>query len=78
MVDELSGLITACALVQRDKKLSSVSVESVLKKFKQPSFAAGALRPQILTCEPELGINLEEFVRIALKSMQGISDDLGL
>lgn len=76
--DELSGLITACALVQPDKKLSSVSVESVMKKFKVHTFAAGALRENILTCETELEISLEEFVGIALKAMQNISDELGL
>lgn len=77
-VDELSGLITACALVQPGKRLSSVTVESVMKKFKQPSFAAGAKRDQILACERELEIPLEEFIAIALRSMQQISDGLGL
>lgn len=76
--DELSGLITAVALVRPDKKLSSVTVESVTKKFPQKAFAAGAKREQILACEKELGIPLEEFVGIALKAMQGISDKLGL
>ena len=76
--DELSGLITAVALVRPDKKLSSVTVDSVMKKFYQKEFAKGALREQIVTCEPELGIPLEEFVGIALESMQSISDELGL
>ena len=76
--DELSGLITAVALVRPDKKLSSVTVESVMKKFPQKSFAAGAKREQILACERELNIPLEEFVGIALKAMQGIARELGL
>ena len=76
--DELSGLITAVALVRPDKKLSSVTVESVMKKFPQKNFAAGANRDQILACEKELNISLEEFVGIALKTMQGIADELGL
>ncbi len=76
--DELSGLITAVALVRPDRKLSSVSVESVMKKFPQKSFAAGANRDQILACEKELEIPLEEFVGIALFAMQGISGELGL
>lgn len=75
--DELSGLITACALV-KDKKLSNVTVETVMKKFKQKAFAAGAKREQILACEKELDIPLEEFVKIALLAMQGISTELGL
>jgi len=76
--DELSGLITAVALVRPDKKLSSVTVDSVMKKFPQKAFAAGANREQILACEKELNIPLEEFVGIALKAMQGISNELGL
>lgn len=76
--DELSGLITAVALVRPDKKLSSVSVDSVMKKFSQKAFAAGANRDQILACEKELDIPLEEFVEISLKAMQGIARDLGL
>ncbi len=77
-VDELSGLITATALVRPDKKLDQVTTESVLKKYKQPNFAAGAHRHQIIKCEEELNIPLEEFISLALKAMQDISDDLGL
>ncbi len=76
--DELSGLITAVALVKPDKKLASVTVESILKKFKQKEFAKGAKREQILSCEKELDISLTEFIGIALKAMQGISSELGL
>src|SRR3989344_1208889 len=76
--DELAGLIVACALVQPDKKLKSVSVESIIRKFKDKSFAAGANRDQIKTCEEELNIPLEEFLQIVLKSMQANSVQLGL
>lgn len=76
--DELSGLITAAALVRPDKKLSTLTVDSVLKRFKEKSFAKGANRDQILACEKELNIPLEGFVGIALKAMQGISEQLGL
>lgn len=76
--DELSGLITAVALVRPDKKLSSVTVESVMKKFPEKSFAAGAKREQILACEKELEIPLAEFVKIGLEAMQKVSDKLGL
>ncbi|MEX2028796.1 MAG: phosphohydrolase [Candidatus Curtissbacteria bacterium] len=77
-IDELTGLIVACALVKPDKKLSSVSVESVMKKFKDKYFAAGANRDQIKTCEEELGIPLDEFVKMTLETMQKNSTDLGL
>lgn len=76
--DELSGLITDVALVRPDKKLESVTFESVMKKFPQKEFAKGAKREQIAACEEELGIPLEEFVGIALKSMQEIHQELGL
>lgn len=76
--DELSGLITAVTLVRPDRKLSSVTVESVMKKFPQKAFAAGARREQIQACEKELNIPLEEFVSIALKAMQEIAQELGL
>lgn len=76
--DELSGLIVAAALVQPDKKLASVTVDSVLRKFKEKSFAAGVHRENILICEKELDISLEEFVKISLEAMQKVADKLGL
>ncbi|MBI2327712.1 phosphohydrolase [Candidatus Curtissbacteria bacterium] len=76
--DELTGLIVACALVQPDKKLASVSADSAMRKFKDKSFAAGVNRDQIKTCETELNIPLEEFVSMTLKAMQDHSDELGL
>ncbi len=76
--DELTGLIVAVTLVRPDPKLSSVTVGSVQKKWKEKSFAAGVDRKQIEECEPRLGISLDEFIEIALTAMQGISDDLGL
>jgi lysyl-tRNA synthetase class 2 len=76
-VDPLTGLIVASALVKPDKKLASLDVNSVLKKFKSKSFAAGANRKAILSCQ-DFGLGLEEFIRIGLESMQKISDKLGL
>ena len=76
--DELTGLIVAVTLVRPDKKLSSVTVESVLKKWNAKAFAAGASREQIKMCEEKLGIKLDGFIKIALEAMQGISSELGL
>lgn len=76
--DELSGLITAVTLVNPDKKLSSVTADSLLKKFSEKNFAAGANREQILSCEKELGIPLTDFVNLALSAMQSIANQLGL
>lgn len=76
--DSLTGLIVATALVHSDKKLSSVKVKSVLKKFKDKSFARGTRREDIKLCQEKLGIPLEEFFEISLRAMQEISEELGL
>lgn len=76
--DELTGLIVAVTLVKPDKKLSSVTVDSVMNKWNAKSFAAGVDRKQIEMCEEKLGIPLKEFIGIALLSMQSIATDLGL
>jgi putative nucleotidyltransferase with HDIG domain len=75
--ETITGLVVATALVYPDKKLSSVKVESVLKRFKDKRFAAGADRNIILECE-KLGIPLKDFVEISLRAMQKVSSDLGL
>ncbi len=76
--DTLTGLIVATALVRPDKKLSSVKVKSVMKKFKSKAFAAGTRRDEISMCEEKLGIELRDFVELSLKAMQEIASNLGL
>jgi len=61
--DSLTGLIVASALVRPDKKLASVTIESVMKKFHQPSFAKGTRREDIELCKKRLGMELEEFIK---------------
>jgi len=76
--DSLTGLIVATALVRPDRKLSSVKVKSVMKKFKNKAFAAGTRREEIAMCEEKLGIELRDFVELSLEAMQQVSDELGL
>ena len=76
-VDPLTGLITAGTLIRPDKKLSGLTSESLVKRFGEKRFAAGANREHIARCE-EIGLSLEEFLRRGLEAMQGISDSLGL
>jgi len=76
--DSLTGLIVATTLVRPDKKLASVEVKSIMKKFKNTSFAAGTRREDIKLCQEKLGIPLPEFIGIGLAAMQKISDELGL
>jgi len=75
-VDPLTGLIVAAALMHPEK-LGGLQVRSVLKRFKDKRFAAGADRDQIRTCS-ELGMELEEFVSVCLEAMRGIRGELGL
>ncbi len=76
--DELTGLIVAVTLVKPDKRLSSITVESVLNKWGSKGFAAGVDRKQIELCNEKLGIVLRDFINIVLASMQNIHDNLGL
>ncbi len=76
--DSLTGLIVACALVMPDKKLASVTTESILKKFPIKRFAAGSRREDINLSSEKLTLSLEEFVSIGLESMKKISKELEL
>jgi putative nucleotidyltransferase with HDIG domain len=76
-VDPLTDLITAAALICPNRKLASLDAKSVIKKFKQKGFAAGANRQQIAQCS-EIGIEFDHFVELGLVAMQAISRDLGL
>lgn len=76
--DSLTGLIVAATLVLPSKKLADVTVENILNRFKEKSFAAGTRREDIKLCEEKLGILLREFVEISLKAMQEIAKELGL
>lgn len=75
--ETITGLIVASALVLPEKKLSNLTKESVVKRFGEKRFAAGADRNLIMHCE-KLGLNLDEFTGICLKAMQEISTELGL
>ncbi|MBI3576722.1 HDIG domain-containing protein [Candidatus Gottesmanbacteria bacterium] len=76
--DELTGFIVAVALVRPEKKLETVTVESVLKKWKTKEFARAVDRDQIAQCEEKLGIPLSDFIQLSLTAMQSIHEDLGL
>ncbi len=80
-MDSLTGLITAVAYVYPSRKLAEVKVSSVTKRFlKEPKFAAGTRRNEVIMCErPDtLNLPLEKFVEICLTSMQGIAEEIGL
>ena len=77
IADAVSGLIVASALVMPHKKLSEVKVSTLKKKFKDKSFARSVDRDKIMMCK-EVGMELEEFLELSLRSLQRISDKLGL
>jgi len=75
--DQLSGLITAAALVRPDKDLAGVKVKSVRKRYREGAFARGVHRESIARCE-ELGLELDEFLALGLEAMQSVAAELGL
>jgi putative nucleotidyltransferase with HDIG domain len=74
--DSLSGLITAAALVRPDK-LGGLTTKSVMKRFREKSFAAGVNREHVAQCQ-QIGLELEEFIGLGIEAMQGIASDLQL
>lgn len=75
--DPVTGLIVAAALMHPTKKLSGLDVDFVMRRFGEKRFAAGADRDQI-AASSELGLDLEEFIGLALAAMQGVREELGL
>lgn len=76
--DELTGFIVAVALIRPEKNLASVSLESIMKKWKNREFAKAVEREHIAQCEERLGISLEEFITLILTAMQQQAGELGL
>jgi uncharacterized protein len=76
-IDPLTGLIVASALMTPSRKLADLSAETVMKRYKEKRFAAGACREQIASCA-ELGLSLEEFLAQCVEAMQSASEELGL
>ena len=75
--DAVSGLLVACALVMPSKKLAEVKVNTVVKKFRDKSFARGVERDRILFCE-EFGISRKMFFKIALDGLKAVSSEISL
>lgn len=77
-VDELTGLITAVALVRPSKSIHDVKIKSVRKKWKDKAFAAAVNRQEIEEAAADLGVELWEHVGVVLGAMQGIAAELDL
>jgi putative nucleotidyltransferase with HDIG domain len=77
-VDELTGLITATALVRPTKSVHEVDARSVRKKMKDKAFARGVSREDVINGAEELGVDLDEHITFVIGAMQARSADLGL
>ena len=75
--DELSGFVHACGLVRPDG-IDTLTPKSVRKKLKQPSFAAGVNREDVLSGAQELGVDLDEHIAFVIEAMRPIAPELGL
>lgn len=76
--DEITGMITAVALVRPSRSLYDLEATSVKKKWKDKSFAAGALRPVMESGAEEFGMPLWEHVQNVIHAMRAIAPELGL
>ena len=77
-VDELTGLITATALVRPSKSLHEVDARSVRKKMKDKAFARGVSREDVLLGAQELAVDLDTHIQFVIEAMRARAADLGL
>jgi putative nucleotidyltransferase with HDIG domain len=76
--DELSGFISACALVKPSRKVAEVDVKTVRKKMKDKAFARSVSREDIVNGAAELAIDLDEHIAFCINAMQENAEALGL
>lgn len=77
-VDELSGLITATALVKPTRSLDDVDARSVRKKMKDKAFAKGVNRDDVLLGTQEMGVDLDQHIQFVIDAMRRVAAAIGL
>lgn len=77
-IDELTGLITATALVRPSRSILDMKVKSVKKKWKDRSFAAGANRDIISQGAEMMGEDLDVVIEHTIEGMRTVAEDIGL
>ena len=77
-VDELTGLVTAAALIKPSRRVADVDVATVRKRMKDKAFARGVSREDVVQGAAELGVELDEHIAFVLDAMRGEAAALGL
>ena len=77
-IDELTGFVTACALVRPSRSVRDLEVKSVRKKWKSANFAAGVDREVIERGAAMLDAELNDLIRTVILAMREVADDIGL
>jgi putative nucleotidyltransferase with HDIG domain len=77
-IDELTGLVTAVALVRPSRSVLDMKVKSVSKKWKDKSFAAGVDREVIANGAQMLGMELKDLFEDVIMGMREVADKIGL
>ena len=77
-VDELTGFVTAVALVRPNKSVHEVEPRSVRKKLKDKAFARSVNRDDITKGAGELGVELDEHIAEVTGAMRAVAGELGL
>jgi predicted hydrolase (HD superfamily) len=77
-VDELTGLVTATALVRPSRSVHEVDARSVRKKMKDKAFARGVNREEVIAGAADLGVDLDEHIDFVIGAMRGCAESLGL
>ena len=77
-VDELTGLITATALVRPSKSVHEVDARSVRKKMKDKAFARGVNRDDVVNGAADLGVDLDWHIQFVIDAMRARAESLGL
>jgi putative nucleotidyltransferase with HDIG domain len=77
-VDELTGLITATALVRPTRSVLEVDARSVRKKMKDKAFARGVSREDVVNGAADLGVDLDWHIQFVVDAMRGRAESLGL
>jgi putative nucleotidyltransferase with HDIG domain len=76
--DEITGLVTAAALVRPSRSVMDLEAKSVLKKMKDRAFAAGVDREEVRKAAEHLGVELSEHVQFVIEAMRTIAPELGM